>query len=185
MKTTRLTLPLAVALAALVTASPALAQGNGRGNGNAKDKVRNERIDDRRDRDDRWDDDRRRDRDRRSDRLSDGRRRGVPPGWCIGRGNPHNTRENCGYRRGHVYYDPRHRDRRYDDRYDDRRYNDRYGRNSGSYAARHAEFHRVHDRQCNLRAAQRPLDIQWQARVRSECAEIHRDWHRREGISHR
>lgn len=26
------------------------------------------------------------------------RRRDVPPGWCRGVGNPHNTRENCGYR---------------------------------------------------------------------------------------
>ena len=183
MKTSRLSLSLAVALAAMLSATPALAQGNGNGHGN---KPKHERNDDRRSSDRRWDDDRR-DDDRRDDRRwddrRDQRRRNVPPGWCQGRGNPHNTVENCGYRRGHVYYDPRYRD--YDRYPRDGRYDDRYGSRSGSYEARHSEFHRRHDYECRQRAAQRPLDLNWQVRVRRECAEIHSDWHRREGISHR
>jgi hypothetical protein len=31
--------------------------------------------------------------------------RAVPPGWCQGRGNPHNTAANCGYRTDRVYRD--------------------------------------------------------------------------------
>ena len=56
-------------------------------------------------RDDRRDDRRKVDRRRTTtlesilfgrDRVE--RRRDVPPGWCRGVGNPHNTRENCGWR---------------------------------------------------------------------------------------
>src|SRR5690606_17689593 len=64
-----------------------------------------DRYDDRRDRDDRDSRDRYDNRRRRPQatwedilfgRDEHGRTR-VPPGWCRGRGNPHNTPENCGY----------------------------------------------------------------------------------------
>lgn len=99
---------------ALLAASPALAQGKGKGNGNDRaraaevqrerptlqrrgsETLRLPRGDVRLDRRD--------SRGRRSGSLEDillgrdrtGRAR-VPPGWCIGRGNPHNTPANCGY----------------------------------------------------------------------------------------
>jgi hypothetical protein len=31
--------------------------------------------------------------------------RTTPPGWCQGRGNPHNTAANCGYRTDRIYRD--------------------------------------------------------------------------------
>jgi Ni/Co efflux regulator RcnB len=34
-----------------------------------------------------------------------GTTRSVPPGWCQGRGNPHNTAVNCGYRTDRIYRD--------------------------------------------------------------------------------
>jgi hypothetical protein len=180
MKTT-LRLPLALALAAVLSASPALAQ-NGNGQGKKNERARQEQLrEDRRDRDDddddRWDrdDDDRRDRDRDYTlRRRDSRR--VPPGWCIGRGNPHNTRENCGrYSRRDGRYDGRRSD---DRRYDDRRYS-----RSGSYTERHRAFHAYHDRQCRERAAQRG-DVIWKLRVAAECREAHDAWHRREGTRH-
>ncbi|HEX2093193.1 MAG TPA: hypothetical protein VHG28_12360 [Longimicrobiaceae bacterium] len=171
---------LLVALAAALAASPADAQGRGRRH-EAKERTEQVRLREDRRHDDRWDD----------DRWDDGRwdrrdRRRVPPGWCRGRGNPHNTRENCGYgssRRNERVY----RDRRYDDRYD-RRYDDRYNRRYddryGSYDRAHAAFHQQHDWQCRERARQRPLDPAWQLRVRSECKAIHDRWHDRVGIRH-
>lgn len=183
MKSNRFNLPLIVALAAALSASPALAQGNGKGRGNDDDERR--RVE-QRDRDRRWDDDDRRDdRDTRFERR-DGRR--VPPGWCRGRGNPHNTAANCrwnGSRSVWERYDPR--DRRWETRetYERGTYgsNDRYG-DRGSYEAAHRDFHYSHDRQCRERAAQRPLDLAYQVRVRQECRAVHEDFHRRWGISH-
>ncbi|HEX5724707.1 MAG TPA: hypothetical protein VFX98_04530 [Longimicrobiaceae bacterium] len=171
MKIRALNFSLALALAAAVSASPALAQGNGKGNGNGrgqsnKQEQRDERRVDRdHDRDDdRWE-------DVRLERRRNDRR--VPPGWCIGRGNPHNTPENCGWnddnrRRGGV----------------DPRFDTRSTGRGGSYTERHADFHRVHDRRCRDLAAQRPLDLRWQLQVRQECAAEHQAWHRREGIAH-
>jgi hypothetical protein len=183
MKTT-FNLALAIALATALGAAPVEAQGNGKGRGNDRDRV--EQRD--RDRDDDDDDDRprferRRTDDRRYDDRYDSRtsqQRRVPPGWCRGRGNPHNTAANC----------------RYNDRYDRwERYDSRTGRyetydtynrnNSGSYDAAHRDFHYSHDRQCRERAAQRPLDVRWQVQVRSECRAIHEDFHRRWGTPHR
>jgi hypothetical protein len=181
MKTTRFNLPLALALAAALSASPALAQGNGKGNGNRdRDRDRVEERD-RRDRDDdRWDDRR---NEPRFERRSEQR---VPPGWCRGRGNPHNTPANCRYNsrlREWERYDDR--DRRWETRGTWERGTDsRYG-NSGSYDAAHRDFHYTHDRQCRERAAQRPLDLRWQVQVRQECRAIHEDFHRRWGIAHR
>jgi hypothetical protein len=178
MKTTRFNLPLALALAAALSASPAMAQGNGKGK-HDRDRDRVEQRD-RRDRDDdRWDD--RRD-EPRFERRSERR---VPPGWCRGRGNPHNTAANCRYNSRLSEWE------RYDSR--DRRWETRgtyergtsgsYG-DRGSYDASHREFHYTHDRQCRERAAQRPLDLRYQVQVRQECARIHEDFHRRWGISH-
>jgi hypothetical protein len=167
MKIRALNLSLALMLAAAVSATHAEAQqGNGRGSSKkearAQQSEARERSHDRRDGDGRYD-------DFRLERR-DGKR--VPPGWCQGRGNPHNTPENCGYSR----------DGRYDDRYG--RSDSRYSR-GGSYEQRHADFHAQHDRWCRDRAAQRPLDLRWQLEVRTECKRIHDDWHRREGIAHR
>lgn len=166
---------LALTLAALLAASPAAAQGKSKKH-DKKEKGRVEQV--------RYEpvrpDLRRRDQDVRRVQKNG---KSVPPGWCIGKGNPHNTPENCGYSN-----DRRRSDRRYDDRrYDDRRYSDgRYGR-YGSYAAyarAHEDFHRSHDRHCRDRAAQRPLDPTWQLRVRAECRAEHDRWHERAGVRH-
>ena len=101
-----------------------------------------------------------------------GTRRNVPPGWCIGRGNPHNTPENCGYSSS----------RRTNDRYDDR-YDDRTSR-SGSYAQSHADFHRQLDRKYADLAARRRSDPIYQIRLRSEKAAEHQRWHERTGTRH-
>lgn len=90
----------------------------------------------------------------------------VPPGWCLGRGNPHNTPENCG-----PYADRTRRT----DRFDRRDRWDRYG----SFEEAHAAFHRELDRWCAAQRAERPLDLEWQLRVRQECARRHEEWHRR------
>jgi Ni/Co efflux regulator RcnB len=184
MKTTKFNLPLAIALAAALSASPALAQGKGNGNGNRERDRVEER--DRRDRDDdRWDDRRDDRRDQpRFERRSDRR---VPPGWCQGRGNPHNTAANCRWNNNRSVwerYDSR--DRRWEDRTTyERGSNDRYdSRNGGSYEQAHRDFHYTHDRQCRERAAQRPTDLRWQVQVRQECRAIHEDFHRRWGTSH-
>jgi hypothetical protein len=213
MKTSRLSLPLALALAAAVSASPVLAQGtSGKGHGRGKQEQRDNRGNRDRDRDD----DRfsRRDRDdddddRRFSRSStwgghrwelsragrtlrrDGRR--VPPGWCIGRGNPHNTRENCGGWR----WDQRRTiwdwigigsrdDRRWDDRRrDDGRWDDRWDtRRSGSVSSSHAEFHRWHDQRCRQLAAQAGTNLRRLVEVRAICKAEHDDWHRRTGTRH-
>lgn len=169
---------LALILSLAVGAGAADAQGKGKDK-DKKDKNRSEEV--RRDR--------RYDREDRDDRYSDGRRRGVPPGWCIGRGNPHNTAANCGTRGDR--YDPRYerRDDRYDDRRDDRYDDDRYGDRRGSsrdgaYEDRHEYFHRTADRECRARASQRPLDVRWQLQVRNECNAEHDRWHARNGRSH-
>ncbi|WP_420129245.1 hypothetical protein [Longimicrobium sp.] len=193
MSTTRFNLPLAIALCAALSASPALAQGNGKGNGNHgnRDRVEHRDREEHRDRDHdddrRWDrDDDRRDEPRFERRTSSTQRR-VPPGWCRGQGNPHNTAANCRYNRSRSQWE------RYDDR--DRRWESRTTyergtrnsstRNSGSYDAAHRDFHYSHDRQCRERASQRPLDPRWQLQVRGECARVHEDFHRRWGIAHR
>jgi hypothetical protein len=177
MSITRFNLPLAIALAAALSASPALAQGNGKSHGN---RHRVERRDD-----DRRDDGRR--TEPRFERRTSSTQR-VPPGWCRGRGNPHNTAANCRYnssRRIWERYDDR--DRRWESRETyERGANTRYdSRNRGSYDAAHRDFHASHDRQCRARAAQRPLDMPWQLQVRRECAEVHQAFHRRWGIAHR
>ncbi len=179
MRIRSLQLSLMVALAAALAASPADAQGKGKGNKNRErtEQVRfreDDRRDDDRRRDDRWDDD--------DVRLE--RRRQVPPGWCRGKGNPHNTRENCGYdrRRDDRRYDDRRRD---DRRYEDRRYEDRrYDTRSGSYPQAHQDFHRDHDRICRDRASQRPFDPRWQLQVRNECKVQHDRWHASTGTRH-
>jgi hypothetical protein len=181
MKTSRINLPLALALAAALSASPAMAQSHGKGHGN-RDRDRVERRDD--DHRDRRDDDRREPRFER--RTSSSQQ--VPPGWCRGRGNPHNTAANCRYnssRRIWERYDDR--DRRWESRETyERGTNTRYNTsNRGSYDAAHRDFHYSHDRQCRERAAQRPLDMRWQLTVRRECAEVHEAFHRRWGIAHR
>jgi hypothetical protein len=196
MKTT-FNLALAIALAATLGASQAEAQGNGRGNGNGNNRDRHEQRDDRRDRDDDDDDDdrprfeRRRTDDRRTDdrysRTTTQQRR-VPPGWCQGRGNPHNTPENC------RYNSQRSRWERYDSRTGRYETYETYSRNrtgssrtgsSTSYDQAHRDFHYSHDRQCRERAAQRPLDVRYQIQVRSDCKAAHDDFHRRWGIAHR
>ncbi|HEX8432801.1 MAG TPA: hypothetical protein VF625_16065, partial [Longimicrobium sp.] len=122
----------------------------------------------------------------------------VPPGWCRGRGNPHNTWENCSRVRDGVYRD---REGRYRDRngtqiyrgsdgvYRTRNTSGTYDRNrntssSGSYDARHIEFHRYHDVQCRDRAAQ-ARNVTDRIRVAGICKSEHDAWHRQQGVSHR
>ncbi|HEX8694265.1 MAG TPA: hypothetical protein VF746_17725 [Longimicrobium sp.] len=203
MKTSKLSLPVALVLAAVVSASPVLAQGNsgkGHGRGHGKQEQRDNRGSRDRDRDDdRFE--RRDDRFQRSstfggnrfeisrDRrtlLRNGRR--VPPGWCIGRGNPHNTPENCGgwrYSQNRSIWDwigIGDRDRRDDRRWDDRRWDSRSS--SGSYSGSHTEFHRYHDQRCRELAAQAGTNLRRLVEIRATCKAEHDDWHRRTGTSH-
>jgi hypothetical protein len=158
-----LILPLAVLLAGGLPAA-AEAQGNSRGQaqrelrGAEREQPRLER----RDHD-----------DRRYDDRAQQQRRNVPPGWCIGRGNPHNTVANCGYRnaRGGAA--------RHDTRYE------RRGGGYGSYEDAHRAFHREHDAWCRARANERRTDIRWQVTVRRQCQEAHDRFHREWGIAHR
>jgi hypothetical protein len=182
--TKKLTLPLALVVAAAFSASPALAQkghGNGHGDGEHGDRGRGhaqvERRDRDRDDDESWEDRQRREerwqreqqRYRTSSRSYNNPRleRRVPPGWCIGRGNPHNTVANCGG--GSNRYD-----RRYDPRYNGSRSSTGTYRNNGSYgnynSGSYSEWKRWHDQQCRDLARQRPLDLRWQAQVRSQCS---------------
>ncbi|HEV7591202.1 MAG TPA: hypothetical protein VGO40_24030 [Longimicrobium sp.] len=204
----KLSLPLALVVAAAFSASPAVAQkghGNGHGEGHDRSERRGHNDEggrsDRRNRDgndngDRYesrrgdyngqygnsDDQLRRDRmQRQRNRTSSRNRfeRRVPQGWCIGRGNPHNTVANCGS--GSNRYD-----RRYDPRYsgnsgynNNGRYNTgTYGSNRGSYS----EWKRWHDQQCRDLARQRPLDLRWQLQVRNQCSAEERQARARYGV---
>jgi hypothetical protein len=186
MKSNRLSLSAFLALAAIVSASPAVAQGKGNGNGK-HDRPRQEV---------RRDDDRK-ERERRDDRYERERREGtrferresrsVPRGWCQGRGNPHNTAANCGYRGdlNRVYRDGngvlRDRNGRVI-RSDGSVYNDgsTVYRNGGSS---HTEYHRWHDQQCRDRSAQAG-GITGRVRVAAQCKAEHDAWHRQQGTSH-
>jgi hypothetical protein len=208
----KMTLPLALVVAAALSAQPALAQkgghGNGHGNGKSGEVHGNrsrDRDDDDRDRasDRRRDDDRRDSRNYRSSTSSDRRlQRRVPAGWCTGRGNPHNTVANCG--RGDNRYDRRY-DPRYNggvtyDRYGNRtgsgsydRYGnrtgstyDRYGNRTGTYGntsrAGYDAWKRDHDQRCRQLSAQRPLDLRYQLQVRNQCAAETQEARRRYGV---
>jgi Ni/Co efflux regulator RcnB len=206
MKTSKLSLPLALALAAVVSASPVLAQGNsGKGRGHGKQEQRDNRGNRDRDRDRDRDDDRFSRRDDRFERstvfagnrfeisrdrrtlLRNGRR--VPPGWCRGRGNPHNTPENCGgwsHSQSRSIWDwigissgDRRDDRRWDDRLDTRRRS-----SSGSFSGSHSEFHRYHDQRCRELAAQAGTNLRRLVEIRATCKAEHDDWHRRTGTRH-
>lgn len=175
-------LPVVMALAAALSASPAPAQGKGKGHKGEKDRteqVRERRDRDRDDRDDRWED------DVRFERREERRGKQVPPGWCKGRGNPHNTVENCGPGAGRRSDGVYRRDGRYDD-YDRRNESGRYEdvRYGGSYDEAHRAFHRDHDRICRERAAQRRFDLRWQLQVRTECKAEHDRWHSQVGRRH-
>lgn len=172
-----------VGAVSLLAAAPVLAQGNSRGKGNDRARsaeVHRERptlqrrgADDRLDR--RPDRDRRDSRDRRSasweeilfGRGRDGRAN-VPPGWCIGRGNPHNTPQNCGY----------NSNRRYDwDR------DDRWG-GYGNYERAHAAFHRLLDREYAQLMADFRGDRRYERHFREQKAADHARWHARIGRRH-
>ena len=75
--------------------------------------------------------------------------------------------------------------------FDERRVDDRgsitrdgRNRNDGLYDSNHAEFHLYLDRKYNQLAAQRPLDIAYQLRLRQQKQSEHDEWHRRTGIRH-
>ncbi|HEX8361401.1 MAG TPA: hypothetical protein VF613_14905 [Longimicrobium sp.] len=189
MKTTKLSLSALLALAAILSVSPADAQGKGN---DKHDRPRQEaRRDDDRERerrDDRWE------RERREGTRFERResRRSVPRGWCQGRGNPHNTAANCGYR-GDLDRVYRDRDGVLRDRNgrvirsDGSVYDDRANRNggyNGSYETAHAEYHRWHDQQCRDRASQAG-GVTGRLRVAAQCKGEHDAWHRQQGTSHR
>ena len=142
--------PFLLALAILLASSPADAQG--RGGKKQKEKDRQEEV--------RWED--------YDQRPVLQRRANVPPGWCKGKGNPHNTVENCGYQSQNGVYRPGN--------------NGGYG--NGSYEQQHADFHRYLDDRYRALAAQRPLDIRWQLEVRSQKSAEHDRWHAQMGRAH-
>ncbi|MDQ3555632.1 MAG: hypothetical protein M3409_02480 [Gemmatimonadota bacterium] len=154
------------AMIAAFAATDAEAQGRGRGAEKERGKVEQKQQEkERRD----WELRRRDEQARRDGRTEDGRRRGVPPGWCIGRGNPHNTVENCG-RSGERY------DRRYDTRRDGDR---RDGRSGATYEQRYADYLRYQDAQCRARSDDRPLDLLYRLQVKRECDRARDEWIRR------
>jgi len=97
----------------------------------------------------------------------------VPPGWCKGVGNPHNTPENCGYRSATGQRDRYPIDSRYPG--DDRRRTDQ---------GAHNDFHNELDRHYARLAAQRPLDLRFRAELELQKRAEHEQWHRETGIRH-
>ena len=154
-------------LSAVLMAAPAEGQGKGKGKGNKqKEQTRATAV---------YEDDRYSGSGRYDDRY--GARGGngngkVPPGWCKGKGNPHNTPETCGYRS----------DRRSDDRYG----RDTYGRTgrSGSYERDHSDFHYYLDRKYSDLSRDRPGDLRWQLEIRMRKKAEHDQWHRETGTRH-
>lgn len=157
------------ALAAVLVALPATAEAQGRGNGKDRDANRPELV---RRGDDRRDDTRRRDERGRAERRG--------PAFCrSGQGHPVHGRQWC-YDKGFGIGSGGILDRL--GRTDTRR-SGSYG-SADSYERAHENFHLRHDRECRIRAAERPLDLQWQMRVRSECKQRHDEWHARAGRRH-
>jgi hypothetical protein len=173
-------LPLVALVAALTATAAPAADAQGRGNRD-RDRDRVEHRDRDRDRDDRWDD--RRHRSKNDDRRVARNGRRVPPGWCTGRGNPHNTRENCGWSarrsdgrvsdRGGVY-------RRIDGRMV--RVGDRRGTTSGRYSSRaswdraHRDYHDAYERTCRERV-RRTSGLRQKVEVQRQCSAQHDRWH--------
>ena len=158
-------LPFLLTAAVLATANPSEAQGKGKGNAK-NDRGNAERVETRKGNDRpellRRDADDDRYEDVYDDRTS---RRDVPKGWCQGKGNPHNTVENCGYG---------------SDRIDGISAN----RRTGSYAEQHDAFHRSLDRKYSVLASDRPLDVRRQIELRAQKSAEHQRWHDRVGQSH-
>ena len=86
--------------------------------------------------------------------------------WCEEKGFGH------GWPRGDLY-----ENRRRDSRDGDYPVRD-------SYERTHVEFHRHLDRKYGELAARRPLDVQYQVRLRMEKATEHDRWHERAGVRH-
>lgn len=189
-------LPLVLALAAFLTASPLLAQGKGNdkqktSSGQVKKQeqkrpqlIRRGPDGGQRSEAARREEERRRDQAQRArsderwgdyDGYDTGRVSGngagkVPPGWCRGKGNPHNTPENCGYTSSRGTYG-----------------DGDYGRTrsgNGSYEDEHAAYHRWLDRKYSDLASRRPLDPTWQIRIRAEKKAEHDRWHAQIGQRH-
>jgi hypothetical protein len=119
-----------------------------------------DRVEDRRDdrADDRWGIG-----DRRDDRRGNGAGK-VPPGWCRGVGNPHNTPENCGYGRER-------------DRFP-------YFGSRQEYDRAHLSFHRQLDDRFSGLANRRPYDSSYQLQLRDRKRSEHQDWHSQTGTRH-
>jgi hypothetical protein len=193
----KLSIPLALVVAAAFAASPAIAQeGHGHGHGRDHDRQeQNGRRDD-------GDDDDQGNYNRYQNQGNYRLERRVPPGWCTGRGNPHNTVQNCGYNRSHQYYDRRY-DPRYNGGYNNGGYygqsgnygtygNDPYGTNPnygyGTYPygtnnrQAYDQWRQWHNQQCQAAARQHPLDLRWQSQVRAQCQAEDRAARQRYGI---
>jgi hypothetical protein len=166
---------LLLTFALVLGAAPALAQERGKSgeheNGKAaaqrRPELQRRGEDDGDDQGDRKDD--KRARTGTAARATNGRRAGVPPGWCQGTNNPHNTVENCGSsatrtrstRSGGV------------------------NGNSSSYEAAHLAYHRNLDQRYRELAAQRPLDVQRQLQLRAQKSAEHERWHAQAGVNSR
>ena len=150
--------PFLFALVLVLAAAPLDAQGR---SGQAKGKQKQEEV--RRQEEERRPVLQRRDAEDDWYEYEQQRRTSVPRGWCQGKGNPHNTVENCGYqaasRSGGIY-------------------------RGGSYEQQHAEFHRYLDDRYRTLAAQRPLDIRRQLELRAQKSAEHDRWHAQAGRRH-
>ena len=158
--------PLIITVTAflMVTSVPEVADGQNRRGSNGKDRPRVDRQIGSQDNYDRG-------KNRRGQARRGNGAGKVPPGWCNGRGNPHNTWENCGYRstgrNNGRYYDNRSRNVR-----------------GSSYDRQHADLHSYLDRKYRDLAVRRPRDIEYQVRLRAERAREHDNWHRQAGRRH-
>ena len=141
------TVPFLFALALALAASPADAQGR-RGAQKENGKARQEEV--------------RREDDEQRPVLQRREVNEVPRGWCQGRGNPHNTVENCGYQST----------------------SSRTGGRGGSYENSHDEFHRRLDDRYRAAASQNPLDIRRQLELRAQKSAEHERWHAQMGTRH-
>lgn len=159
----------AIGSIAVADVTPAEAQGNGRGRSDRRPPA--ERQEGYRDRDGIW-------RQWPDARRGNGSGK-VPPGWCRGVGNPHNTPENCGYRSSNRPNDWYRIDRRGRDRDVRSEVGGRF-----SHESDHSRFHRELDARYVRLAAQRPADLRYQLELRARKQAEHDEWHRRAGVRH-
>lgn len=166
----RLLLLLSLLVALALTSLPSMASAQGRGNG-GRAEVENRRE---RDRNDDRDDDRY--YDDRYDREANSKRGEGPPFCRNGEGHPVHGWEWC-EKKGYGGYENRS--------LGDIIFGDnRNVSGSRNYDRSHEQFHIELDRRYSDLSSRRPLDLEYQLRIRREKQAEHDRWHQRAGIRH-